>query len=404
MDEGVHTLHALKFLQLPLGMLVIWLCWKRLQRAGNCGCVLVLGDFGRSPRMQYHTISLSQHLEHVDVLAYLEATPLLAIVENPKIRLHGIKVLPPLPKGLGVFALPYKVAKVLYQTFQLVVQLLFVLRKPRFILVQNPPSIPTLMVGSLAKIVLGTDLIVDWHNYGYSILALSHNPRGLLVRLAHWLEHTFGSFGTSHLCVTEAMKNDLALNWEISANVLHDKPPECFHRRTVSELHHLFSRIAVNAPEVTRGFGSTRNANVGADETLLTCLNTEGQPTLKLKRPALIVSSTSWTEDEDFHVLMSALALYDQAAASNKSLPDVLCLITGKGPMRDYYMDKVSRLQLTAVKIVSVWLTAEDYPVLLGCADLGISLHTSSSGLDLPMKVVDMFGSGLPVCAIKFNW
>ncbi len=71
MDEGVHTLHALKFLLLPLGMIVIWLCWKRLQRAGNCGCVLVLGDFGRSPRMQYHTISLSQHLEHVDVLAYL---------------------------------------------------------------------------------------------------------------------------------------------------------------------------------------------------------------------------------------------------------------------------------------------------------------------------------------------
>ncbi|KAI9672876.1 MAG: mannosyltransferase [Trizodia sp. TS-e1964] len=121
----------------------------------------------------------------------------------------------------------------------------------------------------------------------------------------------------------------------------------------------------------------------------------------------LIVSSTSWTVDEDFSLLLAALQEYASIAQSRAQesgslhLPNLLVVITGKGPQKALYESQISHLEtekkLHCVQIKTAWLSVQDYANLLGSADLGVCLHTSSSGLDLPMKVVDMFGAGLPV-------
>lgn len=76
-----------------------------------------------------------------------------------------------------------------------------------------------------------------------------------------------------------------------------------------------------------------------------------------------------------------------QARASSGTLPNLVIVVTGKGPQKAMYERKMQQLELQHVVFRTAWLQAADYPVLLGCADLGISLHTSSSELDLPMKV-----------------
>lgn len=150
--------------------------------------------------------------------------------------------------------------------------------------------------------------------------------------------------------------------------------------------------------------------------TIFTFLQRQNNlPALRPERPALLVSSTSWTADEDFSLLIRALDIYQAALSSGRQgndqqgarkLPKLLVIITGKGALRKAFEKTVAereRTSWTDVTVRCTFVSARDYPVLLGCADLGISLHTSSSGRDLPMKVVDMFGCGVPVLAKGFE-
>ena len=77
--------------------------------------------------------------------------------------------------------------------------------------------------------------------------------------------------------------------------------------------------------------------------------------------------------------------------------------ITGRGPLKQAYEAEFARTPLSRVHIRTLWLEADEYPRVLAAADLGLCLHASSSGLDLPMKIADLFGVHVPVLAFDYG-
>jgi beta-1,4-mannosyltransferase len=194
------------------------------------------------------------------------------------------------------------------------------------------------------------------------------------VKIAKAFEFYWSRSASAHFTVTDAMARILKQDVGIQALTLHDRPPKGFQPLSKQQRTSFIAKLPDTAPYAEELRSGSRK---------------------------LIVSATSWTPDEDFSLLLDALVAYSTQTNANKKLPKILAIITGKGPQKELYLSKIAQLnkesKLSNVIITTAWLSMSDYASLLGAADLGISLHTSSSGVDLPMKVVDMFGAGLPV-------
>ncbi|CAD6579397.1 MAG: mannosyltransferase [Alectoria sarmentosa] len=360
-------------------------------RSANRVQILVLGDIGRSPRMQYHALSIAKHGAQVDLIGYRESDIHPDILANPNtIKVHALNPAPAYlqTKDKRLF-LVYGPLKVLFQIWTLWLALGYGTKASRWMLVQNPPSIPTLAIAYVICFLRHTRLVIDWHNFGYSILALKLGSAHPLVQISRLYEQIYARCAEAHFCVSDAMARVLKRDFGITRKIwpLHDRPAS--HLQVLTEAQR--SSFLDTLPNL---LSSGQDLRLQDYQRLVS--------EIKMGKSRLLVSSTSWTPDEDFSVLLEALINYsDLAITTHPHLPEILVVVTGKGPQKDAFVTRIKDLKaeekLEMVTIETAFLSTSDYAKLLGSSDLGVSLHTSSSGVDLPMKVVDMFGAGLPV-------
>jgi len=328
--------------------------------------VVVLGDLGRSPRMLYHARALADADARVTLVGYRETDLDPEITTRPAIEIHALR--PPASGVPPALFVPHGIARVVRQTGELAA----VLRRTAAdtILVQSPPAIPTLLVALAIARIGGARLIVDWHNETWAMLALRLGARHPVVGLVRWWERLVGRRADAHLCVSQAMAARLAEEAAIRAVVLHDRPADRFVPATSG------SRAATRARL--------------ADE-------------LGLRRPFfLVVAPTGWTLDEDVDLLIDAAVRLDAVLSAAAAGPDVVIVATGLGPLREPWERRTATLSLRRVRLCARWLPAAQYPAFLAAADVGVSLHRSASGVDLPMKIADLLGAGVPVCALAY--
>jgi beta-1,4-mannosyltransferase len=321
--------------------------------------------------MQYHAEALAAHDVDVDVVACAGSRPHAELRAHPRIRCHWLP--PPRERSLPrPLLLPAALCRVLVQAARLVWMLATDVRKPDVILVQNPPAIPTLLIAVVAARLRGARLVVDWHNLGWAVLALGVGRRHPVVALARWYERALGRCADAHLCVSGALARELG-RWGMASPiaVFRDRPAVRF------------------VPLDPVGRRATRRR-------LADSLGLSG------REPAIVVSPTSWTRDEDFDLLLEAVRRAETLVAGRR-FPDVLVLLTGRGARREAFEARASALPGRRFHVRTTWLDPDDYPGALAASDLGLCLHRSASGLDLPMKIADLHGAGLPVCALDYG-
>ncbi len=307
--------------------------------------------------MQYHAVALAVNGIDVDLIGE-EGTPLPSRLQHPRIRIHRLKA----RRGWsGVAGSAFALFRACCRA-----------RRPDVILVQTPPAIPTLVVAWAIARLRRSRLVCDWHNLGWTIMADRYGAGHPVVHLARVLERISSRLADTHLAVSDALARHLRATWQLTpVRVLRDRPGEAFG---------------------ARGFDAATRARVIRQAGL----DADAQP-------AVVVSPTSWTKDEAIDLVLSAADELEEIWSEGGPADGLVIVISGNGARREDFERRLRERAPRRVHVLTTWVSGDEYPALLASADAGLSLHRSSSGLDLPMKICDLFGASLPVCALDYG-
>jgi beta-1,4-mannosyltransferase len=329
--------------------------------------------------MQYHARALAASGLSVDLVG-LAGTPLPRVVtDDPRITVHRLD---PSSRRLRCTTGFSYACVAVFDALRVAFRLwrhLRALPRPTLVVAQNPPAFPTLVVSWFCLKRRGVRFVTDWHNLGYTVLRVRLGGWHPAVRLARWYERRDARRVDANLCVSRGMARFLETRFGVKeAYVLYDRPAA------------IFVPIERVARERFR-------------QALL------GRLGVRLGVTGLIVCPTSWTEDEDFDVVIEAVRRLEdrirgwEAAERDRRFTDLVVVVTGDGARRRTFERRFAGLPSRRVQLRTRWLEPEEYPTVVGSADVGLCLHRSSSGLDIPMKIADLFGAGVPVCALDYG-
>jgi beta-1,4-mannosyltransferase len=327
--------------------------------------------------MQYHALALAVNEGDVDLVG-LEGAPLhAALTAEPRVRSYRLAdraFASRTSSGRRRFV-AMSAARASAQAAALFSTLMR-LPKPDAILVQNPPAVPTLAAAWTAARLRGARFVIDWHNLSHTILAVRLGEHHRAVRALARSERRWARRADAHFAVSQGLADWLHREWRVRATVVYDRPPAMFVKPPLETANELWQRLA-------------RNLSLGA------------------RRIPLVVAPTSWTIDEDVDLLLEALeraerTLNARLGPADASAPDLAVLLTGRGEMKANFEQRLARRDFKRIAVRTAWVEPQDYPTLIGMADAGLCMHQSSSGLDLPMKLSDFRGAGVPVCVLDY--